>query len=168
MIQFEKLSYGSRQLFTEAWLPVQLDDVFAFFSDAKNLELLTPPWLRFEILTPTPIAMQSGTILDYRLRLHGIPLRWQSEISVWEAPHRFVDRQTRGPYRIWEHEHTFAERAGGTVVTDKVRYRVPGGSLIDRFFVRGDLRRIFAYRRKVMLAHFQAQPNPQLQAVGTA
>jgi ligand-binding SRPBCC domain-containing protein len=123
-----------------------VDEVFAFFADAQNLQTLTPPWLRFKILTPGSIEMARGTRIDYRLRLHGLPLSWTSEITAWDPPRRFVDEQVRGPYRIWVHEHTFEERRGGTVVRDDVRYAVPGGALIDRLFVRPDLRKIFRYR----------------------
>ena len=105
---------------TEIWLPQKRTTVFSFFADPRNLEDLTPGWLHFEILTPMPLQMKSGVLVDYRLRLYGIPLHWQSEICVWEPPHRFVDRQIRGPYRVWIHEHTFAELNGGTLVADTV------------------------------------------------
>jgi ligand-binding SRPBCC domain-containing protein len=130
----------------EIQLPRPIDEVFAFFADARNLQTLTPPWLRFEILTPGSIEMARGMQIDYRLRLHGLPLRWTSKITAWETPRRFVDEQIRGPYRVWIHEHTFVEGRGGTVVRDDVRYAVPGGALVDRLFVRPDLRRIFDYR----------------------
>lgn len=125
-----------------------IDEVFEFFSDAGNLEALTPPWVSFAILTPRPVAMAEGTIIDYRIRLHGIPLPWRSEITAWEPPHRFVDIERRGPYRTWIHEHRFAERDGGTDVIDDVRFSVWGGALIERLFVRRDLRRIFDYRHQ--------------------
>src|SRR5215210_1142135 len=102
------------------WVPRPLNDVFDFFADAQNLDLLTPPWLHFEVLTPAPIAMRAGTEIAYRLKLHGIPLRWDSEIAEWEPPHRFVDVQRRDPYRRWVHEHQFSEHDGGTVVSDHV------------------------------------------------
>jgi len=131
---------------TSTWLPQPLDRVFDFFADASNLEVLTPPWLRFEILTPAPTEMRAGTRIDYRLRLHGIPLRWNSEIVVWEPPHRFVDVQRRGPYRLWEHEHGFTPQAGGTLVSDLVTYSVFGGRLVQRLLVGPDLRKVFTYR----------------------
>jgi ligand-binding SRPBCC domain-containing protein len=130
----------------EIQLARPIEEVFAFFADAQNLQTLTPPWLRFEILTRGSIKMARGTRIDYRLRLHGFPLRWTSEITAWEPPRRFVDEQVRGPYRVWIHQHTFEERDGGTVVRDDVRYAVPGGALIDRLFVRPDLRKVFEYR----------------------
>jgi ligand-binding SRPBCC domain-containing protein len=139
---------GLFTLETRLLLPCPLEIVFPFFADAGNLEILTPPWLRFEIVTPRPIAMRPGALIDYRLRLHGIPLRWQSEITVWEPPHRFVDEQRQGPYRAWIHEHTFTESKDGSEVRDFVRYAAPGGWLVDRLFVRHDVRRIFEYRTR--------------------
>jgi ligand-binding SRPBCC domain-containing protein len=104
-----------------------VSEVFSFCADAGNLDVITPPWLRFQILTPRPMAMRVGAQIDYRLRLRGLPLRWQSEITVWQPPHRFVDEQRRGPYRAWRHEHTFTAQDGGTLVGDRVRYAVLGG-----------------------------------------
>ncbi len=137
-----------RTLETSQWIPHRRDEVFPFFSDARNLESLTPPLLRFEILSRGPLEMRAGLLIDYRLRLRGWPMRWQTEITAWEPPHRFVDEQRRGPYRAWIHEHRFEERDGGTLVMDRVRYRVPGGAVVDRLLVRRDLRRIFFYRGK--------------------
>lgn len=139
---------GAYQLRAEQWLPRPLDEVFSFFADAYRLQDLTPPFLHFQVLTPNPIAMFSGTKIDYRLRLHGIPIRWQSEISEWQPPIRFVDRQLRGPYRLWYHLHTFEEQDGGTLIRDVVDYAVTGGSLIHWLIVRRDLLRIFTYRRQ--------------------
>ena len=132
-------------------LDAPLDTVFGFFADARNLEILTPPWLRFRVLTEGEIPMARGTRIDYRLRLRGLPLRWRSVITAWEPPHRFVDEQETGPYRSWIHEHRFdvEERPGrGPVViaSDEVRYQAPGGALVNRFLVAPDLRRIFRYR----------------------
>lgn len=138
---------------TEIWLPHRREQVFSFFGDPRNLNRLTPAWLHFEILTP-PAAIRRGTLLDYRLRLRGIPLRWQSEIEVWEPPSRFIDRQTRGPYSLWVHEHTFVEKNGGTVVGDRVDYAVPGGWLVQRFLVAPDLLQIFQYRQSVLRSVF--------------
>lgn len=130
----------------ELWLPSPLSVVYPFFAAAENLEVLTPPFLNFHILTPKPIHMAVGTRIQYQLKLHGIPIHWESEITGWDPPHFFSDDQIRGPYRHWHHEHSFEERDGGTLVRDKVEYAVPGGSLINRFFVASDLRRIFDYR----------------------
>ena len=89
---------------TEQWLPLSPSQVFPFFSDAFRLELITPPWLRFKVVTQPPIEMKAGAVIDYQLKLRGIPVRWQSEITVWEPSYRFVDEQRRGPYRVWVHE----------------------------------------------------------------
>src|SRR5579871_1189275 len=115
---------------SEVWVPHPREEVFAFFSRAENLEVLTPPWLHFSILSPGPISMRAGTRIRYRLRLHGIPLQWESEITAWDPPYRFVDEQMRGPYRRWIHEHQFLDRDGGTAVRDTVQYSVAGGALI--------------------------------------
>lgn len=131
---------------SELWLPRPLSEVFPFFAAAENLEVLTPPFLHFRILTPKPIAMAVGTRIRYQLKLHGIPVRWESEITGWNPPYFFSDDQLRGPYRRWHHEHTFEEKDGGALVCDKVEYAVPGGALINRFFVAPDLRRIFEFR----------------------
>ena len=126
-----------------------IDEVFAFFARAHNLEQITPPWLSFEVLTPDPIEMRVGALIDYRLRVHGVPLRWTSRIEDWDPGHSFVDRQLRGPYGLWHHRHTFAEAGKGTVVRDEVDYAMPFGALGDLahpLFVRRDLERIFTYR----------------------
>lgn len=133
---------------TEQWLPLPPQDVFDFFSDAFNLEHLTPPWLKFHVLTPAPIQMQAGTVIGYRLKLRGIPVCWQSEITVWEPPHRFVDEQIKGPYRKWVHLHTFEVSDGGTLARDHVDYAVPGGILVRKLLVERDLRKIFEYRKQ--------------------
>lgn len=138
----------------EQWLPRPLEEVFGFFADASNLEILTPPWLHFKILPPGPIQMKPGTLIDYRIRLHGVPIHWQSEIIVWEPPHRFVDEQRRGPYRLWIHEHTFSDHEDGTLVGDRVEYAVPGGAMIQKLFIAPDLHRIFDYRRRRLQAIF--------------
>lgn len=144
-----------RTLIEEQWLPVPRDRVFAFFADAGNLDLITPPWMRFEVLTPRPIAMHPGALIDYRLRVRWLPVRWQSEITVWEPPSRFVDVQRRGPYRQWIHEHSFEERDGGTVIRDSVQYAVPGWllePLIHRWLIGPDLRKIFDHRKSCIAA----------------
>jgi ligand-binding SRPBCC domain-containing protein len=133
---------------TRLFLPRPLQEVFTFFADAGNLERITPPWLRFEVLTPCPIAVQEGTVIDYRLRIHGIPMGWQSEITVWEPPLRFVDEQRRGPYRKWIHEHKFTDCGNGSEILDYVRYAPPGGWLINQLFVQRDVRKIFDYRTR--------------------
>ena len=132
---------------TTQLLACPLEEVFAIFSDAFQLERITPPWLHFQVLTPAPIEMATGTLIDYRLRLHGIPLRWRTRIAAWEPPYRFIDEQLKGPYRWWVHEHTFEETPSGILMKDRVDYGFIGGSLVHRWFVKGDLRRIFEYRR---------------------
>jgi hypothetical protein len=138
------------ELQRELWLPRPLTEIFRFFADATNLEALTPPWLNFRILSPRPIAMGVGTLIEYRIVVHGIPFRWLSEITAWEPPHRFVDEQRRGPYRIWRHEHRFWERDEGTMVTDRVQYAVLFDSVVHRWLVRPDIERIFSFRTKKM------------------
>jgi len=140
---------------SEQWLPRTLDEVFPFFADARNLEELTPPWLRFDVVTPEPIPMAVGTTIDYRLAWRGIPLRWTSEIAAWEPPHRFIDRQIRGPYRLWHHEHRFEERENGTNVIDEVEYAVWGGAIANRLGVARDIEKIFAYRSARLRELFQ-------------
>jgi ligand-binding SRPBCC domain-containing protein len=122
--------------------------VFELFADAFQLEALTPPWMKFSVRTPRPIQMREGARINYRLRLRGVPIRWQSRIEVWEPPQRFVDVQTRGPYRLWRHQHLFEVAPGGTICRDIVDYVVPGGWLVDRLFVREDVRRIFEFRQR--------------------
>ena len=133
---------------SEILLPRPLGEVFAFFSDARNLEAITPGWLSFHILSPTPMVMRPGTLIDYQLRVRGLPLRWRSEITAWDPPHRFVDEQRRGPYRRWIHEHTFTTHPGGTLCRDHVRYAVWGGKIIQKLFVRRDVETIFAFREQ--------------------
>lgn len=131
-----------------------LSDVFPFFADARNLERITPPWLRFEVLTPAPIPMDAGTLIDYRLRWHGLPLRWRTEIAAWAPPHFFIDRQLRGPYRLWVHEHHFSDSDGRTLMLDRVRYAVFGGRLIRNLIVGRDVEAIFAFRQQRIQAIF--------------
>ena len=123
-----------------------LTEVFEFFSNAHNLAVITPPQLNLEILTPAPIEMFAGTLIDYRLKLHGILIRWQTEITEWDPPHFFEDEQRRGPYRLWRHTHTFDETEDGVVVYDSVEYAVWGDGLVNKLFVRPDIEKIFAYR----------------------
>jgi ligand-binding SRPBCC domain-containing protein len=141
------------QLTTTAWLPASRDAVFGFFADARNLERLTPPWLHFRILTPGPIDMRAGAHIDYRILLHGIPLRWQSAITAWDPPRSFIDEQIRGPYRCWVHTHTFEEERGGTRVRDSVEFDVIA-SWLTGWFVMRDLRKIFAYRHQTLIGIF--------------
>jgi ligand-binding SRPBCC domain-containing protein len=143
-----------QRLQREQLVPRPVEEVFAFFGEARNLERITPPWLRFQVSTPEPIEMGPGTLIDYRLRLRGIPLRWTSRIEEWEPGRAFVDRQVRGPYRVWHHRHTFEPVDGGTLVRDEVHYALPLGRLgaIALPLVRSDLRRIFDHRHRAVRA----------------
>ena len=140
-------------LATQQWFPQTPQILFPFFADAANLELLTPPWLHFRIVSP-PVEMCEGAQITYTLRLHGIPMQWQSEITAWEPPFRFVDTQIRGPYRAWAHEHSLESHDGGTVIRDHVQYGVIGGSLIQKFLVAPDLSKIFDFRRARLASIF--------------
>ncbi len=137
-------------------LPRPRSEVFAFFADAHNLQIITPPWLKFEVLTPAPIVMRSGTLIDYRITVHGLSIRWRTEIAEWDPPRQFVDVQLRGPYTLWRHTHTFEERDGGTLCLDQVRYRPRGGVLVYWLFVRRDIERIFQYRQQRLQELFGA------------
>jgi hypothetical protein len=134
------------------------DQAFAFFADARNLEAITPRWLHFRVLTPGTVKMRPGALIDYRLRLHGLPLRWRTRIEVWEPPRRFVDRQLRGPYALWEHTHSFEPAGAETVVLgDHVRYALPLGRIGDlarTLFVERDLERIFDHRTAAIAQRF--------------
>jgi ligand-binding SRPBCC domain-containing protein len=135
--------------------------VFAFFEDASNLARITPPFLGFQILTPPPIAMGSGTLIDYRIRLYGVPMVWRTRIEDYEPGVRFVDRQLRGPYRFWVHTHEFNDVPHGTSMTDRVEYQLPFGPLgavSHALFVRRTLARIFDYRRAVIASTFGEVP----------
>ena len=127
--------------------------IFDFFADAANLERITPPELKFHIITEQPIQIEKGTLIDYSLKMRGFPVKWRTEISVWEPPHKFVDRQLRGPYKQWIHTHSFTEiDVGKTLIEDEVRYRLPLEPLGDvaHFLVRRELDYIFDYRQKAV------------------
>jgi ligand-binding SRPBCC domain-containing protein len=139
----------------EQLLPFPPEEAFEFFADAMRLETITPPWLHFRVLTPRPIEMRVGAAIEYRLRLHGVPLLWLTRIESWEPGHRFADVQVRGPYRAWHHTHVFEPHAAGTSMRDLVRYALPLGAvgrLAGAAFVRRDLERIFDFRRDAIAA----------------
>jgi ligand-binding SRPBCC domain-containing protein len=138
----------------ELWLPSPPEKIFPFFGDSANLEAITPPWVNFQTLTPAPIVMSEGTLIDYRIRIRGMPMRWRTRINAWEPPHRFVDEQIRGPYRMWVHTHTFEPQRRGTLCRDHVRYAVPFDFLLHRLFVSPDIERIFKYRCDVLQKRF--------------
>jgi len=131
-------------------VPLPRADVFSFFADARNLEAITPRFLRFQILPPVPSAIETGTRIDYRLSLFGVPFRWRTRIAAWEPGFRFVDVQERGPFALWHHTHAFADVEGGTLVSDQVEYRLPLGALGDLahpIMVGRTLSRVFDHRR---------------------
>jgi len=137
---------------TSMTLPLGIDETFAFFADASNLALITPPELSFHILTPQPIEITEGTEIDYRLRLYGMPLAWRSRITNWSPPHRFVDEQIQGPYRLWVHIHRFYEQNGTTTIQDEISYQLPLWPLGEVVYplVSGQLRRIFRFRKQAI------------------
>ena len=137
---------------TSTNLPLAQEEVFAFFSEAHNLERITPPELAFEIVTPQPIEMEEGTLIEYRLGLFGISFAWLTQIDRWDPPHVFVDRQVRGPYEQWIHTHRFPREDGATLVEDEVRYRLPFSPLGEVAYplVRLQLKRIFSFRQRMI------------------
>ena len=154
---------GGYRLETQLLVPAPLEQVFPFFADAGNLELLTPEFLHFQILTPRPLEMAKGLTIDYRIRLRGIPISWRTEISEYDPPRGFVDRQVRGPYRYWIHEHRFEAIGDQTLVVDRVDYGVTLGWAVHPILVGPDLRKIFQFRREVMVRQFSGA-EPMLQA----
>lgn len=158
----------SRRFVKEQEFPRPPAELFPFFADVENLETITPPFLNFRVVTSTPIEVREGTLLDYRLRLHGVPLLWRTLIRVWEPPHRFVDEQIRGPYRRWVHEHRFEPTDRGTRMIDTIDYASPGGRLVERLFVDRDVQRIFDYRASVLERRFGAPRRPGAQPPGEA
>jgi ligand-binding SRPBCC domain-containing protein len=146
----------------EQLLPHPVDDVFPFFADALNLERITPPVLRFEVVTPGAIEMREGTLIDYRLRFHGLRVDWLTRIEEWEPGVRFVDMQLAGPYRLWHHTHTFEQRDGHTLMRDVVRYALPVWPVGEMAHpvVRRDLARIFDFRRDSVAGLLDAGTGP--------
>jgi len=139
----------SHYLTTTTIIDKPIDEVFDFFSKAENLNKITPPELSFNILTPLPINMKAGTLIDYKINLKGIPMKWKTKISVWEPPYRFVDEQLKGPYVKWIHEHKFEAVGNKTKMTDTVEYLSPGWilePLVNMIFVEKEVRKIFSYR----------------------
>lgn len=147
-LQIRRDPGGGYRLTTSMMLDRDIEEVFQFFSDPHNLKEITPRWLRLRVRSANRIEMAEGTRIRYRFRVRGIPAIWHSEITTWDPPYRFVDEQRLGPFRSWVHEHIFEVSKGGTLATDNVTYAVPGGSVIHRFFVGRDLRRLFAHRHR--------------------
>ena len=138
---------------SEQWIPSPPKDVFPFFGEAKNLEQITPPWLKFQILKQPEGSIDSGAIIDYKISLKGLPIKWRTKIEHWHPPSKFSDTQLKGPYRKWVHMHNFKELQGGTLMIDHVTYRLPlnlPGQIIAGRYVKSDISRIFAYRRKII------------------
>jgi ligand-binding SRPBCC domain-containing protein len=145
------------ELKKEVSIPASIQEVFSFFSNAENLNRITPSWLSFKILTPLPIKMEKNARIDYSLKLLGFRMKWRTEITAWEPSNRFIDRQIEGPYRVWEHTHLFEENEGGTQMTDVVRYAVPGfvlSPIVHFLFVRPRLEKIFLFREESILKYF--------------
>jgi len=140
-------------LYHQTRIAKPIDEVFTFFSDAHNLEKITPAQLNFRILTPGPIEMRKGTLIKYRLSLFMIPFSWLTEISEWDPPHRFADTQLKGPYKQWIHVHSFKSEGSETVMSDHVQYQLPNlpfSENVHRWFVRNQVEQIFTYREQVI------------------
>lgn len=143
---------------TKQYINKPLEVVFEFFSKPENLEMITPESLSFNILTPIPIRMEKGSLIDYTIRLFGIPIHWRSLISDYEPPFRFVDQQIKGPYTFWHHTHTFQAVEGGVEIIDKIKYSLPMGwlgTLVHSIWVRKDLEKIFEHRKTVIQNYFE-------------
>jgi ligand-binding SRPBCC domain-containing protein len=151
----DRPSGGLSTIHKETVVSAPLEATFAFFSDAANLEQLTPPWLNFRIKSVMPIEMREGALIDYHIALYGIPMPWRTRIDVWEPGVRFVDRQLAGPYRWWHHEHRFEREGSGTRVIDHVEY-VPRAAVLSSWMVRRNVERIFEYRQRVLPALLQS------------
>ena len=148
----------------EQWLPRPIEEVFPFFSRPENLQVITPSWLDFRVVE-APEELEADALIRYQLRWRRVPIRWTTEITVWDPPHRFVDRQLSGPYGLWNHEHSFQVRDGGTVMRDFVTYGLPFGFLggiAHRLSVKRDVERIFDFRTEVMRKIFP----PSAKAAG--
>ncbi len=140
----------SYSLTTHQWFPLKKEELFKFFSDAQNLEAITPPWLNFKILNVSTENIQEGTLLDYKISLHGFPIKWRTKIIDWNPPAEFVDTQLKGPYKLWHHTHTFQEVNGGVLMTDRVLYQIPysvAGNLANPLLVDRDVKKIFQFRK---------------------
>jgi ligand-binding SRPBCC domain-containing protein len=162
--------FGHHVLTREQRLQGTPEEVFPFFADAGNLEAITPPWLAFEVVTPRPIEMRVGALIEYRLKLHGLPVSWLTRIEAWEPGVRFVDAQLQGPYKLWHHTHEFeADGPGHTLMRDTVRYALPFAPLSEvahRAFVARDLERIFDFRRDYLTVNVASMPSSRWSPTG--
>jgi ligand-binding SRPBCC domain-containing protein len=150
-VQIGRQRDGTFRLTIAVLLADTIEHVFGFVADVDNLETVVPAWLGLRLLTPRPIDMGVGTRIDYRLRIHRVPVHWESEVTAWKPPRRFVYEQRRGPFSHWVHEHTIADHGAQTVARDDVHYAVLGGRLAHKLFVRRDLERLFLYRRAQLI-----------------
>jgi uncharacterized protein (TIGR01777 family) len=144
----------------EQYFPWKPEEIFPFFSDARNLQKITPPMLSFEIIGPPPEKIEQGSKIHYRIKMRGLPIDWVTRIEDWGPPFKFIDTQEKGPYRFWHHTHEFTPFAGGTLMTDRVRYRLPLGVLGDLFagsFVRKDIEKIFDFRRQYLFKNLKKE-----------
>tara|TARA_B100000945_G_scaffold71969_1_gene54923 strand:- start:4537 stop:5016 length:480 start_codon:yes stop_codon:yes gene_type:complete len=147
----------------EQFIDLPINDVFDFFSKPENLSLITPPRLKFDILTPTPLEMKEGQLIDYSLKiLYLVKLHWRTLITHYDKPYKFIDQQIKGPYTLWHHTHTFEEKDGGTLIKDKLRYAIPFGllgRLIHFIYIKYDINGIFQYRHKILNQIFKEIKN---------
>ena len=143
----------THRLKTSVTVPLEIEEAFHFFADASNLEIITPPELNFRIVTPQPFTIKEGTEIDYRLRLYGLPIAWRARITNWDHPHRFVDEQIQGPYKLWVHIHRFYEQNESTEIVDEVWYQLPLWPLgeVAYLLVDAQLQRIFRFRKQAIL-----------------
>jgi uncharacterized protein len=151
LLDFEATS--SHRISAQQWLAQPIEDVFKFFSDERNLETMTPDLLQFKVLGKSQPSIGEGCLINYKLKLHGLPLGWQSRIESWQPPHEFVDTQLSGPYQVWHHTHRFESLNGGTLVSDLVRYKLPFGilgRLLQMVWVGRDVRKIFKFREDAL------------------
>ena len=142
------------------WLNRPREELFAFFADAYNLEKITPDLLGFKVITPAPIEMRPGTLIDYKLKVRGVPIRWRTLIEIWDPCEKFTDEQLKGPYKRWHHTHTFTEENGGTRCDDVVEYAPPGGPLaplINKLVVQRDVEKIFLHRAEILAEMFGSE-----------
>ena len=145
------------ELKRQQFVPRPLTEVFQFFERPENLSVITPPWLGFRILTPSPVRMEEGAVIEYSIRVMGVRMRWKSRISVYDPPHAFADEQLEGPYDFWHHTHSFVEGEGGTLIVDEVRYAMPFGVLgilLHYLVVQSQLQRIFTHRATAIAQKF--------------
>jgi ligand-binding SRPBCC domain-containing protein len=156
-IKINKTGIWAYKLLAQQFVPHPIKKVFEFYASAENLNLITPPLLEFKILSDSKIIIKEDSIIKYKLKLHGFPIKWVSKITNWNPPHKFIDTQIKGPYIKWNHLHEFKETSEGTIIHDYVDYIVPGGALIHSLFVKKDLLTIFNYRKDILKTIFDGK-----------